>query len=1508
MLSLLLSALPVAFFVANAAAPEVLFSEDFEADDGFAQWDTSGEWTNIGAGGTGASESDGRKARAKGPGSDGLLSVDISTVGYENIEVSFDYRGELTTGNTVQASYITTGSTGIILVILSDNDNIWKSYDSTVTPVLLGAADNPEFSLRFSASSFSAASVELDVDNIVVTGTPIAVAPVKKVTEKIEVTGDTAAGENSPGWLFNRDLVNATPIEFNTDEMVIGDGALYVLPLSNSDAPRKFIGEYFWQGLIADLEDFSYDFKIGAGGDASDDNEFYLNVYANFGSSALTNYYDCKYDVVPTTGSTGSFTTVTFDPTSTYPVVTRGSSLHTCPASPADMDTLSTGSTIRAFSINTGDTSLADADLDGYFDNVVVDTTTKITTFDFEAEEEVILGCTDDSATNYDSDATENDGSCVFPFVSTCVDFPQNLLTNGSFETPLVTNGSKWQKFNSAQTGWTTAKVLGGTPTTLELQRDLFSNEAADGDQYAELDGDHSTRIAQMAATQVGGTYELSWASAARHNITAVHNQLNVLVNGTSAASTSPETGTAGLDAEDWTYGSRVFTADSVATEIAFADLGPSNSHGTYLDDAQLCLVEEPKAMLRVCKMILDEENMLTDGAATDASFSVDIAGPGGFKTTVSFPTPLVANTDLVDDNGTDLDAYCEVIELDQNGKYTYDRESITDGNAAWAEPLYHDFFTKVPAAIADFAEFTVDGSDDDNNDTDGVINVKKGKERTLAMVNTIESIPSAMINTTKIVCDYESELPDWSGSSPTVTADTANDWLAAQGEDTTCRIVPDWEFEWGDSSASNPGNAFVGPGGSDWTTFVGSTNVPLAAVDSRSFWMREVLPEGYIPFVGGENGNDRDSAELYCHTDGLNYDNFDRIDGPVDGGEYHCVAWNVPKELPPQTCSIFSDTETLVQDTNQFAVATHEHNNWSADIDDATWVWATERVENPGSEEMYTFVETFTVSNPTSALLDIAADNYYVVTVNGVEVLDRSAYSGNFTSASLKEDVDILPFLNVNGENTIEFKVVNLAGKDDYRKNPAGVLYRLDIEVDGRNGSCAITTEPVPELELPPVTSCSFVSNYAINDTPSQGNVASNLVSFGLNDLAYSTGDEFDLFVSGDTPANGPFSDEAVVERTSDGLRVFFYGTGVNAGPVKEFSGSFTLNGVDLTNAVIAADSEPNETTGNWPDAFEINPVTGEVTFTLFTNNGNDSFVITGLTENCLPPVDPQTYRISGFKWDDANGNGVYDESGSESEPEESTLSGWEIFLTQGATTTSTTTDGTGAYYFDVLAGEWTITEESPSGWTQTGQYQYGAPVTSSSQSFGACTFTIPDSENQPAFYTCSFGNQEDPESIDTEPEQRSTGGSSGTRILRVAAPAPLVLGATTDAPQFCPFLVDYLQMGTDNDRVAVMKLQMFLNTFRNLFGGTENPVTGNFGIITDTNVKKFQEFYKGEILQPWFDEGIVGHTKPTGFVYKTTLWKINSIVCPDTAVLPDLTGENLQSNVDLNARAEQD
>lgn len=204
--------------------------------------------------------------------------------------------------------------------------------------------------------------------------------------QTVVVTGNTSTGENQPGWLFNRDPSTSNPYTFTNAEASIGYGSLYVMPIGATPA-NKFIAENFLLTPMADVDSISYDFMIGSGGDSSDAAQFYLNVYANFGVSDDLKFYDCRYNIVPTIGSTAGFTTVTFDPTLSYPVTTRGgaaASPYPCPATPAAMDLLSPGSNIRAIAINVGDTSSSDVGLDGYLDNVVVATTSGTTTYDFE--------------------------------------------------------------------------------------------------------------------------------------------------------------------------------------------------------------------------------------------------------------------------------------------------------------------------------------------------------------------------------------------------------------------------------------------------------------------------------------------------------------------------------------------------------------------------------------------------------------------------------------------------------------------------------------------------------------------------------------------------------------------------------------------------------------------------------------------------------------------------------------------------------------------------------------------------------------------------------------------------------------------------------------------------------------------------------------------------------------------------------------------------------------------
>lgn len=225
-------------------------------------------------------------------------------------------------------------------------------------------------------------------DNVTLSNEEETVPPTET---EVDIYGDTTDGTTA-GWMFNRDTNNATPIQFTSDTASLDNGSLFVEPLSSVGA-KKFIGEYFFGDPLPaeDLSSISYDFKVAGNGTSASANQFYLNVYVSLPTPGF--YYDCKYDLVPSVGSTGSFTTAVFNASDTSVVVTDrydGSSVsrpndgYDCPSSLAQMAAERPGSTIRFVSINMGDTQPTDQGLAGYFDKVVIATATEITTFDLE--------------------------------------------------------------------------------------------------------------------------------------------------------------------------------------------------------------------------------------------------------------------------------------------------------------------------------------------------------------------------------------------------------------------------------------------------------------------------------------------------------------------------------------------------------------------------------------------------------------------------------------------------------------------------------------------------------------------------------------------------------------------------------------------------------------------------------------------------------------------------------------------------------------------------------------------------------------------------------------------------------------------------------------------------------------------------------------------------------------------------------------------------------------------
>lgn len=185
--------------------------------------------------------------------------------------------------------------------------------------------------------------------------------------------------------------------------------------------------------------------------------------------------------------------------------------------------------------------------------------------------------------------------------------------------------------------------------------------------------------------------------------------------------------------------------------------------------------------------------------------------------------------------------------------------------------------------------------SDKKDKESADSISLQPGETVTCVFTNTQD----VTVVASKIICDKESDLPN-RHNGPDITATTAANYVAAHP---SCRLVPDWKFQWGYNGVTNPGDEYVGEAGNGWTTFGptgsdGTASVSISDPDGGRLKFREVLQEGYLPFTYKTHGNtnvDNVTAEFYCANDVVNYDNEEWINAPRAGQTYYCVAWNVP-------------------------------------------------------------------------------------------------------------------------------------------------------------------------------------------------------------------------------------------------------------------------------------------------------------------------------------------------------------------------------------------------------------------------------------------------------------------------------------------------------------------------------------------------------------------------------------------------------------------------------------
>ena len=228
---------------------------------------------------------------------------------------------------------------------------------------------------------------------------------------------------------------------------------------------------------------------------------------------------------------------------------------------------------------------------------------------------------------------------CVVP------EEPVNLVSNGGFENPEVTNSAQWEIFPSGTTGlvWEVEWEGGsGTyqgetrpdPALAEYHEGVLGS-AYEGKQYAELDSDWfgpqdplnnepaSVRIWQDISTVAGGVYQVSFAFAPRPNTDSGENQLEFVWDGTVKAIVSDSAGSGPIDWDVKTY---EVTASGATTRIEFADKGDANSLGTFIDDVKVYEMDCDYSIIGGTCELWDETNI-----DEQSFFNFEDVKPGDF-------------------------------------------------------------------------------------------------------------------------------------------------------------------------------------------------------------------------------------------------------------------------------------------------------------------------------------------------------------------------------------------------------------------------------------------------------------------------------------------------------------------------------------------------------------------------------------------------------------------------------------------------------------------------------------------------------------------------------------------------------------------------------------------------------------------------------------------------------------------------------------------------------------
>lgn len=755
--------------------------------------------------------------------------------------------------------------------------------------------------------------------------------------------------------------------------------------------------------------------------------------------------------------------------------------------------------------------------------------------------------------------------------------------------------------------------------------------------------------------------------------------------------------------------------------------------------------------------------------------------------------------------------------------------------------------------------------------------------------------VVTGIISAQKIVCDSESDLPNWGSGDimPSITSTTAADYVAAHSPQ--CKIVP-WTFEWAPSSAANPGDNTVGATGGVWTAFTSTVQAPAG----QQVWVREQMQNGYIPFSGIVSPDDlttntaKNSAEFYCDGDVLNYDNYEMTGGVDAQQPIYCVGFNV-KVPEPLQCN---PEQNLLQN-GDFELPVVSNGGYSI---------VKDIVEDPSS--VLKWLVAWAVPTPGSGILGLEIQNNVAGSPEAVFGGNQFAELDGDHPVSIWQNVPTIP----GKEYSFTFKYSPRPGRDaadnSIQVKKDGSVLGASVSVDGTTNSNTVwqtitrtftATGPLTKVELfdngtdtsfggyvdstsltckgDPAPQCNNEATQTIVSDTSTKIGELNAVELTTIHPAWTASISGAKWIWATDPVESPTNDADLVKVFTKTFNIVGTPTGGTLQIAADNNYSVKVNGISVP-VVFDQDNFQSST----QDSYDVSSMlvsglnTIEITVTNLeigqdgspTNNPAGLLYKLSINNNeCVvppPPVD-MCKNISGNQSSVPQGYHLVGD-------DLCVINTVESPLPVCADGTDNDEDGLIDRADPACHTDGNVHNEN--------SYDGNIDSEKNGENVMQCSDGIDNDGDEIADYPHDKGcssYSDNNETNDPEP-QGPTGsvGGNGAPLL-VSAPATgQVLGATTSCGIY---LEDFLKKGWKNNKEQVKKLQTFLNDYLNL--SPKLPVNGVFGNQTYKAVIKFQEGETDLVLKPWVGVTLKDAKKGTGFVYKTTITRINNIMCPE-------------------------